>query len=214
MRITLEDVVFAYQNGGFEVSVDALTLGFCTVVLGDNGSGKTTLGKLCAGILRPDKGAVYYDGADIAQWSLGKIGRSVGYLFQEPSRQLFAQTPLEEIAFPLEIRGESKKNAEKKARELLAEFELSDIADSNAYTLSRGEKQRLAIAAAMAVSPNFFILDEPTTGLDEPRKSILLSALNNLKTKGVGLLVITHDRGFARRLDAQTLTMGGGRVLA
>ena len=183
-----------------------------TALLGDNGSGKTTLGKLAAGILRSDSGRILYDGQDIAAWPLGKIGAQTGYLFQEPSRQIFAPNPVEEIAFPLELRGCPKPEAEETARALLAEFELEDIADSATYTLSRGEKQRLAMAAAMAARPRFFVLDEPTTGLDDRRRGILLDALLRLAGQGVGLLVITHDRPFAGALGADLRFMKGGRL--
>ena len=213
--LRLEEIRFAYPGraGVFSLFVEDFSPGECTALLGLNGSGKTTLGKLAAGILRPDSGRVLYDGQDIAGWRLGKIGGHVGYLFQDPSRQIFAPYPLEEIAFPLELRGVPKPEAESKARELLAEFELEGMEGSTTYTLSRGEKQRLAIAAIMACEPRFFILDEPTTGLDERRRGVLVETLRKLMGRGVGLLLITHDRSFADELGAAARFMEGGRVL-
>ena len=197
----------------FSLAFERFSPGACTALLGPNGSGKTTVGKLAAGILKPDSGRVLFGGQDIAGWELGRIGKQVGYLFQDPSRQIFAPHPLEEIAFPLELRGVPKQDAGEKARRLLAEFELEDIAGSTTYTLSRGEKQRLAIAAVMACEPQYFILDEPTTGLDKRRRDMLAVALRRLADRGVGILLITHDRSFADALGAEIRYIEGGRLL-
>ena len=213
--LRLEGIRFTYsgKSGAFSLAADHFLPGICTALMGSNGSGKTTLGKLAAGILKPETGRVLHNGQDISGWKLGKIGGQVGYLFQDPSRQIFAPHPLEEIAFPLELRGMPKPEAEKIARRLLAEFELEDLADSTTFKLSRGEKQRLAIAAVMAHEPRFFILDEPTTGLDRRRRDILAGILRRLMERGVGILLITHDRSFADALGADIRFMEGGRLL-
>jgi len=214
--IQLNDINFTYSGKdnrqGFRLTVDDFSPGHCTALLGENGSGKTTLGKLAAGILRPDSGRVLYGGQDITGWPLGKIGRQVGYLFQEPSRQIFAPRPLEEISFPLELRGMPKQEAEQKARELLSEFELENIIESTTYTLSRGEKQRLALAAVMACEPRYLILDEPTTGLDKRRRDILAASLHKLLSRGAGMMIISHDRVFVDELGADLRFMKGGRL--
>lgn len=215
--LKIENLRFKYpdksRRSNFELAIDHFEPANCTAVMGENGSGKTTLGKLAAGILRPHRGCVLYNGEDIAKWKLGEIGRQVGYLFQEPSRQIFAPNPLEEIALPLELRGMPKEEAYEKAEALLAEFELENIIDSTTYTLSRGEKQRLAIAAAMVMSPKYFVLDEPTTGLDKARRQILADTLKKMQNNGMGILLISHDRDFADMLGADIRYMKGGRLL-
>lgn len=209
-----ENVKFKYPtNSDFELIIDNFEPKGCTAILGENASGKTTLGKLAAGILRPSSGAVYYHGEDIAGWKLGKIGRHVGYLFQEPSRQIFAPKPLEEIALPLELRGMPKEEARELALALLQEFELENIVNSTTFTLSRGEKQRLAIAAAMVMKPRFFVLDEPTTGLDKPRRQILAKTLKKMQADGMEILIISHDRDFVEIMGADIRRMEGGRLL-
>jgi len=215
LLLQMEEICFTYpgRTEGFTLTAKSFSPGLCTAVLGLNGSGKTTLGKLAAGILKPDSGRVLYDGQDIAGWRLGKIGKHIGYLFQDPSRQVFAPRPLEEIAFPLELRGVPKPEAEKKARNLLIEFDLEGIVDNTTYTLGRGEKQRLAIAAAMAGQPRFFILDEPTTGLDKRRRDMLAGILRRLMERNVGIMLITHDRSFAHGLGADIRFIEGGRLL-
>jgi len=216
-KLEFKSISFSYptkdKRQNFSLAVDYFSPSKCTVVMGENGSGKTTLGKLAAGLLRPDSGFVMYGGQDIAQWKLGEIGRHVGYLFQEPARQIFAPTPLEEISFPMELRGVEKTQAQERAWELLRQFELENIAEHTSYTLSRGEKQRLAIAAAMVMKPSFFVLDEPTTGLDKRRRSILSKTLDDLMANGVAILIITHDRDFASDLSADIRYMNGGRFV-
>ena len=213
--LQLNEISFTYPRApaGFKLEVEHFSPGLCSALLGQNGSGKTTLGKLAVGILRPDAGSVLYDGQDIADWRLGKIGRHVGYLFQDPSRQIFSPHPVEEIAFPLELRGMQKHAAKEKARELISEYKLESILDNTTYTLSRGEKQCLAIVAVMACEPRFLILDEPTTGLDKKRCDILAATLRGLIERGVGLMLITHDRKFAEELGAELRFMEGGRFV-
>ncbi|MCL2392805.1 MAG: energy-coupling factor ABC transporter ATP-binding protein [Oscillospiraceae bacterium] len=215
--LELKNVRFAYSDNekrqDFSLYVEHFSPKGCTALMGENGSGKTTLGKLAAGVLRPDSGCVLYNGADIAKRKLGQIGRCVGYLFQEPSRQLFTAHPLTEIAFALELQGISKSEAEARAMELLRQFELEHIIGHTTYTLSRGEKQRLAIAATMVMEPQFFVLDEPTTGLDKRRRNILVQTLHTLLAKNIGILLISHDREFADALHADIRIMDGGRLV-
>ena len=210
LRFTYAD---KYRKSGFELVVDEFFPIGCVAITGENGSGKTTLGKLIAGVLRPSAGCVRYDGVDIAGLKLGEIGRQVGYLFQEPSRQIFTSSPLAEIALPLELRGVPAGEAREQALALLEEFELTQIIDSTTFTLSRGEKQRLAIAAMMVMRPRFFVLDEPTTGLDKARRQILARTLHKLQDDGARILLISHDEEFVDTMGATVRRMKGGRLL-
>ncbi|MCL2503157.1 MAG: energy-coupling factor ABC transporter ATP-binding protein [Coriobacteriia bacterium] len=214
--VSLIDVRYAYPgSGAFSLDVPQLSFaaGVCTAVCGHNGSGKTTLGKLAAGLLRPSQGSVLLEDEDIAEWPLGRIGKQVGYLFQEPTRQIFAPTVLEEITFPLTLNGMEEEQAQELARTMLARFEMEPLADATTFMLSRGEKQRLAIAAILVNRPSFLVLDEPTTGLDARRKGILGRMINTLAEQGVGILLISHDAVFVRRYAGVTYRMAEGRML-
>ena len=214
--LQLKKICFTYPSKSnrqtFSLKVEDFAPGNCTAIMGDNGSGKTTLGKLAAGILKPNSGSVLYNDENIASWSLGEIGKLIGYLFQEPSRQLFAPYPLEEITFPLQLKGMPKAEAESKAMELIKRFELESILNNTTYLLSRGEKQRLAIAAILINKPRFFILDEPTTGLDNRRRKILIHTLHQLMSDKIDILIISHDKSFAEELGAEIRYMDGGRL--
>ena len=214
--VSLINVHYAYPGGGtFSLDVPELHFasGACAAITGSNGSGKTTLGKLASGLLRPTRGKTLIEGEDIVNWPLGKIGGKVGYLFQEPARQIFAPTVLEEITFPLALKGVDEQTAQKTAQDMLACFEMETLANAVTYTLSRGEKQRLAIAAMLVNNPGFLVLDEPTTGLDNRGKSILGGMIKTLIKQSAGILLISHDAAFVREYASVAYRMSEGRVL-
>lgn len=184
-----------------------------TAITGPNGSGKTTLGKLMTGILKPQEGYVYISGKNSADMKLGEIGQRIGYLFQNPGLQIFAPTVREEITFALELKGYSKDVIDKEANRFMKDFDLLHLKDAFPFKLSRGEKQRLAIAAVLVNRPGFLVLDEPTTGLDVERRRALSDMLINLKEKGIGMAVISHDRAFIRRLADRVIKMDRGEVV-
>lgn len=213
--IELDDVSFAYKNN--MPIIDGLSLKLFgnqfTAITGPNGSGKTTLGKIMAGILRPRKGRVMICGKDSAQMKLGEIGQKIGYLFQNPGLQIFAPTVREEVSFALELKEYGREEIEREVNRSLRDFDLSHLEDAFTFKLSRGEKQRLAIAAVLVNNPGFLILDEPTTGLDMERRKVLSDILFSLKKKGIGMAVISHDHGFINRLADRTIKMHGGDIL-
>lgn len=165
------------------------------------------------GILRPQKGRVKICGSDSADMKLGEIGRRIGYLFQNPALQIFAPSVREEVSFALELKGYSSKEIERRVDEVLRDLDLSHLQDALPFKLSRGEKQRLAIAAVLVNKPGFLILDEPTTGLDMERRRVLSDILRDLKQKGIGMAVISHDRAFIDRLADREVRMHGGEIV-
>lgn len=184
-----------------------------TAITGPNGSGKTTLGKIMTGILRPQKGCVRICGSDSAGMKLGEIGRRIGYLFQNPALQIFAPSVREEVSFALELKGYSSEEIGRRVDEVLRDLDLFHLQDALPFKLSRGEKQRLAIAAVLVNKPGFLILDEPTTGLDMERRRVLSDMLRDLKQKGIGMAVISHDRAFIDRLADREVRMHGGEIV-
>jgi len=215
--IDLRNVVYQYPDekrpvlGGIDLCVSGTGL---TALVGPNGSGKTTLGKMMAGILKPDSGSVRINGRDASEMSLGEIGQQVGYLFQEPDRQLFAPTVQEELAFVSRVRGAAEEDIAGRVGNMLDRFHLSHLRERFPFSLSRGEKQRLVLAAILIQCPRFLILDEPTTALDVRRKAELAENLSDLDSEGVGMLVISHDHEFATRRASRVIELRGGAVHA
>jgi energy-coupling factor transporter ATP-binding protein EcfA2 len=120
---------------------------------------------------------------------------------------------LEEIAFSLKHRGESEQDAAVHARELLERFSMQDMEEGFPLKFSRGEKQRLAMLAILAMKPIFYILDEPTSGIDEENKRKLIGMLRNVKNEGAGLCIITHDKELIEELSDRVITMENGSVI-
>ena len=220
MSITLKQAEYQYPQNGFLLRVEELVLapGEITFVLGENGSGKSTLAKLLAGIYKPSQGQVLLMGADTRRLTLGEIGQCIGYLWQKPEQQLFAQTVMEELLFVGRIKNprqspEERQAAEQEAMRRLEHFEIAHLAERSGFFLSRGEKQRLALAAVVGQGVNYLVLDEPTSGLDEKRKDALIALLRKLKEEnGVGMTVISHDQKFIRVLAEREITLAGGEV--
>lgn len=213
--IAVSKLCYHYPKGEFALHIDNLTLeyGVCTAITGKNGSGKTTLGKLLAGILKPDSGSIKIAQDNLASLTLGEIGQRIGYLFQEPARQLFAPFVLEELTFVPKLKGIPEVEAEEQARKMLALFSLSHLEKSPVLTLSRGEKQRLALCAVLMNNPRFLILDEPTTGLDVAAKEQLSLLLEQLVAGGTGIALISHDKSFLLRHAVSTIVLGEGALL-
>ncbi len=213
--IGLKNVSFEYIKSkkvikNIDIDIDIKDI---TCIIGPNGSGKTTLGKLMMGILKPNSGEIYLVGENIADMSLGQIGKKIGYLFQNPEKQFFSNTVEDEIKFILEVKGLDKKYIEKKVTSLLDLFQLNHIKTSFPLKLSQGEKQSLALAAILANEPRYLILDEPTKGLDVERRKSLIQVLKKLHDEGIGMTIITHDYAFIDQVFDRILKMHGGEIV-
>jgi len=212
MSLEFNNVAYSYGIGRFALTGISFKVepGMCVAMTGKNGSGKTTVGKLCAGIFKPDSGYVLISGEDIAPLGLGQIGLRAGYLFQNPERQLFAPTVLEDLTFASVISGEDEEKARETGREILARMGLAGLENRSVFRLSGGEKQRLALAGVLIREPGVLILDEPTTGIDADNRKRLGDILRELLKDGTAILLITHDISFAEAYCGSRLTLDGG----
>lgn len=144
--------------------------------------------------------------------TLGQIGSKIGYLFQNPDNQIFAPTVREEISFIPELKGCPHEEIAHTTDKMLELFGLRGLEDALPFRLSRGEKQRLALAAILVNHPLFLILDEPTTGLDIERKNMLSNVIRKLKEDGLGMVVISHDEPFIKSHADRLIKLSGGEI--
>ena len=206
------DVVAAYAD---RTVLDRLTLdvprGSATAILGENGAGKTTLARAIMGLLPIRGGSIAVNGQRLDELPVDHRARHVGLVFQDPSRQLFAQTVLEEVAFGPRVLGASAREAQGQAREALTAVELGDLERAHPGDLAPQTQRLVAIAAAMAASPPVLILDEPTAGQDEQGRRRIAAAILRQRTRGCAM-VITHDLPFARRACDHAVVLRNGRA--
>ncbi|HKA53453.1 MAG TPA: ABC transporter ATP-binding protein [Candidatus Binatia bacterium] len=182
-------------------------------LLGQNGSGKTTLAKHLSGLLAPTQGQVFLRGQELRQVPLHKLAQEVSYVFQNPDHQLFADTVEEEVAFGPHNLGLRTAEVEVRVHEALAAVGLSTMREHDPFLLGRGERQRLAVAALLALRPRVLILDEPTTGLDYLEQRRMMELLRRLHREGRTIIIITHVPWVAAEYAERALLMAQGRLL-
>lgn len=196
MSLQVKNLNFRYKKGNKMILQDfsaEFPVGEITAVTGKNGTGKTTLAKLIVGILKPQSGKILVDGENISGESLAQRGMRIGYVMQNPERQIFSETVVEEMRYGLKNLKLSEEEIQGRVDEYLEFFGLLHHKDSFPFILSHGEKQRLVLAAILAMKPKYLILDEPTASLDQKRKVVLGEYLKKLDC---GIIVISHDKAF------------------
>ena len=215
--IRFEDVSFAYPDQGSSIRDLSFELerGEFAAVIGANGAGKSTTVRLADGLLRPSSGRVLIDGEDTRNSQVSARARKVGFLFQNPDRQICKNTVREEILFGLRtVRSEEGESAlQARAERILAEF--SFTGDEEPFALSRGQRQRVALASIFAAEPEVLILDEPTTGLDYRECCHIMDQIRRMnEERQVTVMMVCHDMEVVLDYASRALVMAGGRLLA
>jgi len=192
--IGIENVSFSYADGprvldSIDLKVEA---GEFLAIVGQNGSGKTTLAKHIVGLLQPATGRVTIDGKDRTQMRPAETARAVAYVFQNPDHQIFAATVEDEVAFGPRNFGLAEDEIRRRCDEALEAVGLQNERQSDPFLLSKGERQRLAVASVLVLRPRMLILDEPTTGLDHREQLRMMALVRDLNRAGIAIVIITH----------------------
>jgi energy-coupling factor transport system ATP-binding protein len=182
-------------------------------VIGQNGSGKTTLVKHFNGLLKPTRGVLKVLGVDTGTRGVAKLAKLAGYVFQNPDHQIFCNTVREEIAFGPRNTGMPASEVESSLRHVMELLDLQGLEERHPFRLSRGERQRLAIASILAMRPRILILDEPTGGQDRQQVSRLIATLRQLNVEGHTIVLVTHDLELLAECADRTLVMFQGKIL-
>ncbi len=183
-------------------------------ILGQNGSGKTTLAKHFNGLLKPTSGRMLVKNKPTTEYSHRELARLVGYVFQNPDHQIFARTVAEEVGFGLKMQGETLKTVEKRVAEVLEIVGLQGYEQRVPFALTKGERQRVAVASVLAAQPQVIILDEPTTGLDYHHQRNIMEMLKRLNQFGHTIIIITHSMWVAAEYASHTIVVKNGRILS
>lgn len=171
-------------------------------IIGPSGCGKSTFLRMLNGLETPDCGKILLDGADITdkKTDINRVRRKVGMVFQQFN--LFGHKTVREniTLVPVKLGVLTQTQADERADELLSAVGLPDKADAYPSMLSGGQKQRIAIARALAMSPDVMLFDEPTSALDPEMVGEVLELVRRLADKGMTMLFVTHEMGFAREV--------------
>jgi energy-coupling factor transporter ATP-binding protein EcfA2 len=199
--MALEDVELEIKRGEF------------VAVLGQNGSGKTTLVKHLNGLLRPTTGSIEVFGSDSTTMSVLELGNTVGYVFQNPDHQIFSETIGEEVAFGLTKRGLAEADIRERVAEALEAVGLGGREEEDPFSLTKGQRQRVAVASVLAVRPEVLILDEPTTGLDYHAQRSMMSLVEDLNESGSTIIIVTHAMWVVCEYAHRVFVMKDGRLV-
>jgi energy-coupling factor transport system ATP-binding protein len=212
--IEVEGLTHRYPNGVVALEGVDLTVrrGEFLAVLGQNGSGKTTLVKHFNGLLKPTEGTALVGGEETAKQGLRRLGQTVGYVFQNPDHQIFSDTVFDEVAFGPKIRDMDEEEIKERVEEALAAVSLDGRGDEDPFGLTKGERQRVAVASVLAVRPEVLILDEPTTGLDYAEQHSMMDLVRNLNEAGSTIIAVTHTMWVVAEYAHRAVVIRDGRV--
>jgi len=202
---------FKYRECGMSLKNIDLKIqkGDFITVLGANGSGKTTFMKLIAGILNIEEGDILYQGGSLKKYP---VTGKVGYVYQNPDNQIFAETVFDEIAFILRMRGMAESEIQGRVDAILMLMGLFDQKQDDPFSLPKGDRQKVACASILAGEPDLIILDEPTTGLDFPSLRALMEIVDKLNKNGKTIIIITHSMETAANYGNKLLALSHGEV--
>ena len=195
----LKDVSFTIDDGDF------------VAVVGTTGAGKSTTMRLCNGLLKPDSGEVLIDGMPTTRLRTSELARRVGFLFQNPDRQICCGTVKEELLFGFTAQGGVTPEAEERVDAIIREFGFDPEAEP--YLLNRGTRQLLALASIIVMETPVIILDEPTTGLDYRECMKVMEVIERLHKQGTTVIMVCHDMEIVADFAERVIVMTGGEVI-
>ena len=195
----LKGVSFTIRDGDFVAFV------------GTNGAGKSTTMRLVNGLLKPDAGQVLVDGVPTTELRTSELARRVGFLFQNPDRQICCNTVREELLFGFKALGQAGPEADARVDAIIEEFGFD--ADDDPFLLNRGARQLLALASIVVLAPPVVVLDEPTTGLDFRECEKVMAIIRRIHEQGATVIMVCHDMEVVADYATRCIVMSGGTVV-
>ncbi len=196
----VRDASFTIGNGEFVAFV------------GTNGAGKSTTMRLCNGLLKPTAGQVLVDGVPTTELRTSELARRVGFLFQNPDRQICCKTVREELEFGFRAQDALTDEARARVDATIERFGFD--ANAEPYLLNRGTRQLLALASIIVMEPDTIILDEPTTGLDFRECEKVMGVIADLHARGKTIVMVCHDMEVVADYAERVIVMTAGEVVA
>ena len=195
----LKGVSFAVERGEFVAFV------------GTNGAGKSTTMRLVNGLLKPDSGQVLVDGVPTTELKTSELARTVGFLFQNPDRQICCNTVREELLFGFKALGMEGPEADARVDALIEDFGFDPNEDP--FLMNRGARQLLALASIVVLAPPVVVLDEPTTGLDYRECVKVMDIVGRMHEGGATVIMVCHDMEVVADYAERCIVMSDGAVV-
>jgi energy-coupling factor transport system ATP-binding protein len=213
--VKIEHLKHVYPAGNVALHDINLSInpGEFVAIIGQNGAGKTTLTKHLNGLLHPTEGQVWVCGMNTRNFRTSQLAKKIGYCFQNPDHQIFSESVWDEVAFGPKRMGVSGADLEQVVTETLEKLELWKSKDDHPYMLSKGQRQRVAVASVVAMKPEVLVIDEPTTGQDYKQSQEIMSLFVDLNNSGTTVLAVTHDMRLVASYASRTVVMGLGMIL-
>lgn len=212
--IRIQDLGFTYPDG-YEGLCDinlSIYKNEFLILAGRNGSGKSTLLRHLNGLLSPTSGTIRVNDKNVKK-HLVETRKTVGMVFQDADAQMVGDTVWDEVAFGLENLKVDRQTINRKTRQVLEQMEIDHLSRRNPWTLSGGEKRKVAIAGVLVMSPEVIAFDEPFSNLDYPGALQVLSTILDLKEKGVTLIVATHEIETVISEATRMVILSKGRIV-
>jgi len=213
--IDIKDLSYTYPTGTAALLKTNLQVreGEFLAIVGHNGSGKTTLVKHFNGLLKPTGGTAVICGKDTAKHSIFELGRDVGFVFQNPDHQIFSENIYDEVVFSPKLRGVPEAELKERVTEALHAVDLDGYEEQDPFTMSKGIRQRIAVASVLSARPRVIILDEPTTGLDYVEQRKMMGLVKQLNETGHTVIIITHTMWVVAEYAHRVAVMNSGKLI-
>ena len=210
--LEFKDVSFSYDTTANVQNLNVkVEKGDFIAIIGSNGAGKSTFSKLCNGLLTPTTGDVFVLNKNTRREKVSSLAKHIGFLFQNPDRQICCNTVKEEIAFSLRNNGIPEDEIKRRVKAALEEFGFDGKTEP--FNLSRGQRQRLCLACLIALNPEILILDEPTTGLDYKECMMMMNRIKQLNENGTTVIMVCHDMEVVLDFAKTVVVMNRGQIL-
>lgn len=219
MQLELANVCITYPQSGYILDHINLQIGKGNFVgiVGKSGSGKTTLIETISGLHKPHEGFVYFEGLDIYNKNFDQLNyrRKLQTIFQFPENQFFENNVLDETAFGLKMLKIPEDEIEFRTLNILKKLYIDEetARTTSPFSLSGGQKRKLAIACALVLEPKILLLDEPFAGLDSEGKSNLIKILKEEKKKGTTILLVSHDPNILCEIADKIIVLSEGKIV-
>ena len=214
--LEVRDLCFGYNKGQHTLQNVSFSIGKGEMVsiVGRNGAGKSTLSKLICGFETQDSGEIYLNGKDLKDENIRRRAKHIGYVMQNPNQMISKTMIYDEVAMALQDSGLTEKQIQEKVEDTLKVCGLYPFRNWPVAALSFGQKKRVTIASVLVQDPELILLDEPTAGQDFRHYTDIMEFLQGLNTRGVTVVMITHDMHLMLEYTPRALVFCDGQLIA